>query len=204
MDTIKEWINQLKDMDMEHLQRTLESYSAFGPLPGILLPLVEAFLPFLPLFLFIAVNANVYGLWLGFLYSWIGVSVGSVLVFWIARKLGRRFGIWLQKRFPGTTKFFHWIERRGFTPIFLLACFPFSPSVLINIASGLSTVRFNTFLIAILLGKAVMIFSISLLSFDITELARQPWRAVVAIAVIFVMWVGGKRLEARYHVGTKP
>jgi uncharacterized membrane protein YdjX (TVP38/TMEM64 family) len=200
MSSVQEWINELKNMDTAHVQHTLESYSAFGPLPGILLCLVEAFLPILPLILFIAVNANVYGLWLGFFYSWFGVSAGSIIVFWIARKLGGRFGRWLERRLPRTARFFHWIERKGFTPIFLLACFPFSPSVLVNIASGLSTVRFNTFLIAVLIGKAVMIFTISLLSFDITELARQPWRVFVAVAVIFVMWLGGKRLESRYHI----
>lgn len=199
MNQIQEWLRELKNLDMEHVQRTLESYSAFGPLPGIALPLIEAFLPILPLILFVAVNANVYGLWLGFLYSWIGVSAGSILVFWIARKVGKRFGAWMQRRFPGSKKFFHWIEDKGFTPIFLLACFPFSPSVLINIAAGLSTVPFNTFLIAVLLGKAVMIFTVCLVSFDITSLLDEPWRAVVAILVLVVMWFGGKRLEARYH-----
>lgn len=185
-------------MDSAQLQQTIESYSAYGPLPGIALPLIEAFLPILPLVLFVAANANVYGLWLGILYSWIGVSAGSMLVFWIARKLGGRFGTWLQRRVPASTRFFQWIERKGFTPIFLLACFPFSPSFLINLASGLSTVRFQTFMLAIMLGKAVMIISLSLLSFDITDIMHEPWRIAVAVSVIAMFWFGGKKLEARY------
>jgi uncharacterized membrane protein YdjX (TVP38/TMEM64 family) len=197
-DSIQAWIQELQQMDSGQLQQTIESYSAYGPLPGIALPLIEAFLPILPLVLFVAANANVYGLWLGILYSWIGVSAGSMLVFWIARKLGGRFGIWLQRRVPASSRFFQWIERKGFTPIFLLACFPFSPSFLINLASGLSTVRFQTFMLAIMLGKAVMIISLSLLSFDITDIANEPWRIVVAVLVIVVLWFGGKRLEARY------
>ncbi|CAM4423627.1 TVP38/TMEM64 family protein [Paenibacillus tarimensis] len=201
MIDIQQWLQELKQLDKEQLQQTIESYSAFGPLPGLLLPLLEAFMPFLPLLLFVAVNANVYGLWLGFLLSWAGVSAGSILMFLLARKVGGRFGSWLQKRYPATSRFFHWIERKGFTPIFLLACFPFSPSFLINLASGLSTVKFQTFMIAILMGKAVMVFSISLLSFDITDLASEPWRIVVALATIAIMWFGGKRLEARYQSG---
>ncbi|PZD93161.1 TVP38/TMEM64 family protein [Paenibacillus sambharensis] len=199
MIDIQQWLQELKQLDKEQLQQTIESYSAFGPLPGLLLPLLEAFLPFLPLLLFVAVNANVYGLWLGFLLSWGGVSAGSILMFLLARKVGGRFGSWLQKRYPATSRFFHWIERKGFTPIFLLACFPFSPSFLINLAAGLSTVKFHTFMIAILMGKAVMVFSISLLSFDITDLASEPWRIVIALATIAIMWFGGKRLEARYQ-----
>ena len=197
-DAIADWFNELRQMDEEQLKRTIEGYAAYGPLPGILLPFLEAFLAFLPLFVFIAVNANVYGLWLGILYSWIGVILGSFSVFWIARLIGRRPGIWLQRRFPKTRRFFRWIERRGFTPIFLLACFPFAPSFFINLAAGLSTIRFGTFALAILLGKAVMIFSVSFLSFDFMQLAKQPWRIVTAVVVIAAMWYGGRKLEARY------
>jgi uncharacterized membrane protein YdjX (TVP38/TMEM64 family) len=48
------------------------------------------------------------------------------------------------------------------------------------------------------MGKAVMIFSVSFLSFDITQLAHQPWRIVTAVVVIAAMWFGGKKLESRY------
>ena len=101
-ESLQNWLAELQRMDSEQLQRTIESYSAYGPLPGILLPLIEAFLPILPLVLFVAANANVYGLGLGILYSWVGVTAGSLLVFWIARKIGGRFGIWLQRRFPAS------------------------------------------------------------------------------------------------------
>ncbi|GGG23577.1 TVP38/TMEM64 family protein [Paenibacillus abyssi] len=199
MSQLQEWIREIRQIDPDQLQQTLESYSSWGPLPGIIAPMVESLLPFLPLFLIIAANANIYGLGLGILYSWIGVSAGCVLVFWLSRKLGGRFGLWLQRRFPSSSRFFRWIERRGFTPIFLLACFPFTPSSLINIAAGLSTVPFRTFTIAILLGKAVMIASISLLSFDITDLISEPWRIAVAAIVLIMMWLIGKRLEIRFQ-----
>ncbi|CAH1217794.1 hypothetical protein PAECIP111893_04309 [Paenibacillus plantiphilus] len=200
MSQIQEWIHNLKEMDLKDLQSTLESYSAFGPLPGILLPLIESFLPILPLLVFVAANANIYGLWLGSLFSWIGVAGGALLVFLLARKLGGRFGPWVQQRFPRSKVFFNWIEHKGFTPIFLLACFPFSPSSLINIVSGLGKVPFHTFAVAVLLGKAVMIFSVSLLSFDIANFAQEPWRIVITIVLIVGMWFGGKRIEKRYEM----
>ncbi|RXZ81453.1 TVP38/TMEM64 family protein [Paenibacillaceae bacterium] len=199
MSKFQEWIHELRQVDPEQLQLMLQSYSAWGPLPGIVAPVLEAFLPFLPLLLIVAANTNIYGLGFGFLYSWIGVSVGSILIFIITRKVGRRFGTWLQRRFPGTSRFFRWIERRGFTPIFLFSCFPFSPSVLINIASGLSSVPLRTFTMAVLLGKAVMIASVSLISFDITHILQAPWRIAVAALVLLLMWFVGKRLELRYQ-----
>ena len=70
---------------------------AAGSHPGILLPFIEAFLPFLPLIVLVMGNSATYGLWWGFLLSWIGVCLGSVTVFWIVRKLGGKLGLLIQK-----------------------------------------------------------------------------------------------------------
>lgn len=203
---MNEWIvffqdklSRIQQLTPEQLQHKLESYSAFGPLPGIIAPFLESLLPFLPLLLLIAVNANIYGLGLGILYSWVGVCCGCILVFWLARRLGGHFRGWLQRKFPASARFFNWIEKRGFTPIFLLACFPFSPSVLINIAAGLTTVPMRVFVTAILMGKGVMITTVSLLSFDIASIADAPWRIVIAAGALLVMWLLGKRLELRFQ-----
>ncbi|WP_219835219.1 TVP38/TMEM64 family protein [Paenibacillus sp. R14(2021)] len=200
MTIFETWMRQLKNMDLAHLQRTLESYSAYGPLPGILLPLAEAFIPVLPLLVFVAANANIYGLWLGSLYSWLGVCSGSLLLFWLSRRLGGHFSGWLRHKFKRADKLLGYIEHKGFTPIFLFACFPFSPSALINVISGLSSIPFRSFVLAILLGKAVMIFMVSLLSFNIGDLLQEPWRIAAALALLVVMWFGGKKLEARYQL----
>ncbi|WP_214626170.1 TVP38/TMEM64 family protein [Paenibacillus agaridevorans] len=200
MSTWQDWLNHLKNMDIDSIQRTLESYSQFGPLPGLLLPFIESFLPFLPLILIIAANANIYGLGFGFLFSWIGVTAGALCVFLICRTLGKNVKDKLMRRFPKSERFFNWIERKGFTPLFLLACFPFTPSVIITVISGLSKVPFHTFLLATLMGKAVMIFCISIISFDIANLVEEPWRIFVSITAVLVMWFGGKSLESRYQV----
>ncbi|EFM10360.1 hypothetical protein PaecuDRAFT_2796 [Paenibacillus curdlanolyticus YK9] len=200
MSQWQDWIHHLKTLDLQHIERTLQSYSAYGPLPGLLMPVLEALVPALPLVVIVAANANIYGLWYGFLLSWIGVTLGASIVFWLARTLGSRLGAWFQRRFPKTQKFFHWIERKGFTPLFLFACFPFTPSALINVVAGFSALPFRTFLVATLLGKAVMIFSISLVSADISNFTREPWRIIVLVSVLLVMWFGGKKLETRYQV----
>lgn len=194
----QEWVSYAKSMNLEEIKRLLEQYSELGPLPGILLPFLEALLPILPLVVFVVANASAYGMWLGFLYSWIGVCAGSLVVFMIARKLGYRYGDRIRRRFPKSEKFFGWVENKGFTPIFLLACFPFTPSVLVNITSGLSKIPLHTFLTAVLLGKGVMIFTLSFLGHDLQAMADQPWRIILAIIVLFLMWLGGRKLEARF------
>ena len=44
-----------------------QHYRALGPLIGILLPFIESFLPFLPLFVFVFANASAFGLGYGIL-----------------------------------------------------------------------------------------------------------------------------------------
>ncbi|WP_372662637.1 TVP38/TMEM64 family protein [Cohnella sp.] len=194
----QDWIAYAKSMNLEEIKKLLERYSDLGPLPGILLPFLEALLPILPLVVFVVANASAYGMWAGFLYSWIGVCTGSLLVFMLARQLGYRYGDLIRRRFPKSERFFRWIENKGFTPIFLLACFPFSPSALVNIASGLSKIPLHTFMTAMLLGKGVMIFTLSFLGHDLQAMADQPWRIVIAVVVLFLMWLGGRKLEARF------
>jgi len=188
----------LKNVKVEDIQTLLDRYSELGPLPGILLPFLEALLPFLPLVVFVIANASAYGLWAGFLYSWMGVCLGAIVVFLLARWVGRRYGDRIRRRYPRTERFFTWMERKGFTPIFLLSCFPFSPSVLVNVSAGVSLMPLHSFLTAIVLGKAVMIFTLSFLGSDLQAMIEQPWRLLAAAAALAAMWYGGKKLEARF------
>lgn len=198
-----EWFQNIwmimKDIDIAQVESWLQQYSNLGPLPGILFPFIEAFLPVLPLIVFVMGNAAAYGLWLGFLYSWIGVCAGAILVFWIVRLFGKRLSMYIQKRMPGSQKFFHWIEKKGFTPMFLLFCFPFTPSSLVTVAAAISTVEFSTFIVAVLTGKSVMIFMMAFIGHDWQGFVQQPWRILIVILVFVLLWLAGKKLEKRYH-----
>src|SRR5690625_4844700 len=103
----------------------LDTYESFGPLQGILLPFIEAFLPFLPLFVFVMAYSVAYGLMEGFLYSWLGSSFGSIAVFLIIRQFGDRKIMLKIKRNRQVIRVTSWVERHGFGPLFLLLCFPF-------------------------------------------------------------------------------
>lgn len=197
---LQQIITYIKELDLAQIEALLERYSELGPLPGILLPLLEALLPFLPLIVFLFANASAYGMWLGFLYSWIGVCAGAMIVFLLARSAGRKYGARIRRRFPQSERFFTWMERKGFTPIFLLSCFPFTPSVFVNISAGLSNMPLHSFMTAIMMGKSVMIFLLSFVGADLTDMIRQPWRIGVAVLVLAAMWYGGRWLEKRYHL----
>lgn len=181
----------------------INEYRSFGPLPGILLPMLEAFLPFLPLVIFVMANANAFGLWLGFLLSWIGACAGAVLVFLFFRKYGQRRILQFLHRHPKVEKLMNWIDQHGFGPIFLLLCFPFTPSALVNIVAGLSNVSIAQYMLAVFTGKMVMIFTISFVGYDLNALIKQPVRTIVVTLVIFILWYVGKRIEVRLNKSIK-
>ncbi|GAC41180.1 TVP38/TMEM64 family protein [Paenibacillus popilliae] len=199
-----EWLehtyHNLSQLDREQIQALLEKYSSHGPVPGIALPMVEALLPFLPLFIIVAGNASAYGLWLGFIYSWLGTVAGALLIFLSARRFGGKFSIYLSAKYPKAEHFFSWIERKGFSPLFLLYCFPFTPSFFVNIASGASNVPKRIFVAAVVLGKGVMVFMMSFVGHDWQSFISHPWRLLVAVAGLFLLWYLGKKLEKHYQI----
>lgn len=184
---------------LEQLMEVFETYRSFGPFFAILLPLLEAFFPFLPLVVFIVANVNSFGLWMGFLLSWIGACSGAIIVFIIMRKLGKWKWIQRIKEKKGMRRLLTWIERRGFSPLFLILCFPFTPSAAINVVAGLSRISFWQFILAVLAGKLVMIFMVSFIGQDLRALITQPTRAAIAGVVIFLLWLVGKQVEKRLN-----
>src|SRR5690625_7524118 len=117
-------LNNWKDIEYDQLEafimELLNDYEKLSPLPCILLPFIEAFLPFLPLFVFVFANAAAYGLLKGFLLSWAGSTLGSILVFIIIRKLGNRKVFMKIRDNKQVTKVTTWLTRHGIGPLFLL------------------------------------------------------------------------------------
>ncbi|WP_249870148.1 TVP38/TMEM64 family protein [Oceanobacillus saliphilus] len=196
--TFFNWRTILEEEGMEEfIQQLLNKYEGLGPLPGILLPFIEAFLPFLPLIVFVLANAAAYGLLEGFLFSWIGASSGAIVVFLVIRKLGNTKMLKKVQGNKQVKRITVWVERHGFGPLFLLLCFPFSPSAIINVVAGLSRVNTYQFILAVLLGKTVMIFSIAYIGSSIMEFAKSPLKTILVGVGIVLFWMLGKFLEKR-------
>ncbi|MFJ5769182.1 TVP38/TMEM64 family protein [Psychrobacillus sp. NPDC093180] len=179
------------------LTNLTQDYRALGPIIGILLPFLEAFLPFLPLIVFIVANVTAYGLLFGFLISWAGSVIGAYTVFLVIRKYGRARVLGFITRHEKIQKLILWVERNGFGPLFLLICFPFTPSALVNIVAGLSNMKKKTYLWTVTLGKLIMIFIVSFIGSDIKELITQPVRTAIVVIIIGILWFVGKRVEKR-------
>lgn len=163
----------------------LKQFAALGPIAGILLIMIEAFIPILPLSVFVAVNVLAYGFWLGYLYSWIGNVLGSLIVFHLIKKFST---VKVQKKIQSSKKVkntFLWIKRHGFLPIFILLTFPFTPSFLICGLSALAGISYKTFTYSIIFGKLIMILSLSFIGYNLSEFVKHPIKSLVLISITF-------------------
>lgn len=190
---MQEWLS------VDKVTELAEHYKAFGPFIGFLLPFIESFLPFLPLFVFVIANITAYGLWLGFILSWGGTVVGSYVVFLIVRKYGQSRMLNFLTKHKKVKKLILWVESNGFGPLFLFICFPFTPSALVNLVAGLSNMKKTYYLMILIAGKFVMVFMISFVGYDLKALFTQPIRSAIVGVVILLMWLAGKYFERRLN-----
>ncbi|TCP29816.1 putative membrane protein YdjX (TVP38/TMEM64 family) [Scopulibacillus darangshiensis] len=184
---------------LKNIEDILHHYRGMGMFLGILLPLLEAFIPILPLILFVVANAAAYGFILGFLLSWIGTCSGSFIVFIFCRKVVQRpLRRWIDKK-KKLRSMLMWVERGGFGPVFLVLSIPFTPSSVINVVCGLSNMNARLFYLAVLLGKMVMIGIVTFIGTDWQTLIAKPTRMIIVLVFIVALWIIGKVVEKRMN-----
>ncbi|HKL10872.1 MAG TPA: TVP38/TMEM64 family protein [Clostridia bacterium] len=183
----------------ENLVAAIEYLRGFGFVLGIGLVSIEAFLPFLPLVLFVTVNVFVFGFVWGYVYSWIGTSAGTILVFLLLRNFGNHglFNkIYANDKTAGRLVK---IRERGFAPFFLLYCFPFTPSFLVSFIAALSDLSTERFVAATLAGKLVMIFFLSIIGYNFKAIYDNPVRSILLITLMLLIGYVSKLILERYE-----
>jgi uncharacterized membrane protein YdjX (TVP38/TMEM64 family) len=186
-------INYFKTLNTEDL---IQLVKAGGPIIGIILPVIEAFIPILPLVLFVTINVNVFGVVLGYLYSWIGNCLGSFLLFFILKKIGgKKIEEKISKsKYSGAL---NKIKSRNSSILFLFYCFPFTPSFLISGASALSNMSIKDFLTSLIPGKFIMLISLALIGMNIGAFFEKPLRSVLFLIMILLINYAIKHIAER-------
>ncbi len=183
----------------ERLLELIEQFAQYGPFAGILLTMIEAFFPPLPLVVFVTINIFAYGFWPGYIYSFIGTFTGSWLMFMIIRRFGKSHFANLIHKNRRFENILHWIKGKGFMPIFILLTFPFTPSIVVCGLSGLADVRSEEYAIALFLGKLVMVFSLSFIGYNVQSFVTQPIKSILFILATLSISFIGKRFVIWYE-----
>ncbi len=188
----------LKYISQENLNLIIDFIDKYGIIAGILLPIIETFFPFLPLVFFVTINILIFGFFEGYLYSYLGNIIGSLLLFLLIRYIRR-------KKFKDSarkdSKFYniqHKLKKNDFSFLFVLFCFPFTPSFLVTGIAAISDFKLNHFIISLFLGKLIMVFSLSYIGYNITSFFETPVKSIFLIVVIITINFVGKNLMEKY------
>lgn len=120
------------------LRTYLASYGSMGPVILVLIQALQVVLPVLPGFLGCIVGAAMFGAAGGFWINYIGISAGSLIAYWLAR----RFGADLVREMVPVEKYERWItwvnSSKSYTVmLFLAILLPLAPAS--AAASGIVT-----------------------------------------------------------------
>jgi len=105
------------------------------------------FLP-IPLAVPAVVGALVFGPLLSFIYMSIGTVIGSLIVFTIGKKFGKRIVVWMIGK-EKTEKYSALINKKGKLAFIFMMIFPFFPDDILCLVAGLSNMSYKFFLFVI-------------------------------------------------------
>ena len=151
---------------VDSLQTFIWKFGYTGMLVFILIQIVQVIIPILPGGVSCLGGVIFFGPWLGFLYNYIGICIGSIAVFGISKTIGRPV---LYKMFSEKMieKYDGWTQKDGkFLKLFALAIFfPVAPDDFLCYLAGTTKMTWKQFTAVIVLGKP---FSIALYSLGLT------------------------------------
>lgn len=184
---------------MEQILYSLSDYKVLAIIAGFIIVSVETFIPVLPLVVIVVANVFILGMWLGFFVSWVGSSIASILLYFLANKFSKHNIFKKYNESEKVNKIITWIRKQGFTSMFVSYSCPFIPDFLITIASGLVQLDFKNFASGMIFGKFVMFLLISYVGEDVSSFLSSPIKIIVFSISIAISWIIGNKVNNRIH-----
>jgi uncharacterized membrane protein YdjX (TVP38/TMEM64 family) len=142
-----------------------------------------------PQFVLIAAAVVAFGPTLGFLYSWLGTEVSSLVGFW----LGRRFGARLLRDYggKGVRQFTDLVGRNGFFASLIVRLVPSAPFIVINMAAGVTPMRWWAFAAGTAIGivpkiAATAFFGHTVVSAMSGHAKGGSWLGLIGVVVVWL------------------
>lgn len=128
---------------VEKIQALVKKGGIFSCVLFMLLQFLQTTVLQLPAILVTMAGAVMFGKWQAFLLSFVSVMLGSIVMFFVGRKAGRKFLGWM----IGKEKTEIWISRLddGKYLFFLMMVFPLFPDDLLCVVAGLTDMSFSFF-----------------------------------------------------------
>lgn len=169
----------------EKVEEWTAQFGVYGPLVIIGIIILETVIAPIPGTIVPIVIGALYGVWPGILYAWVGNIIGSIIAFWIARKLGRP----VVKKIISEEKidkYDSYLQNRKIM-IWVAYFIPLLPLDTISFVIGLSKISFKFYLAVISIGMAGNLLLLTL--FGERLISATGWEKAmwVAITILFLV-----------------
>lgn len=172
----------------------------YGVLFGFFIIVLESILPFLPLCVFIALNISSFGVLLGFFISYVATIVGCLLSYFFFKYLvGNRLDKWKNNN-KKLKKVIIGINKIDFSKLVVLVSLPFAPAFLINIACGITNVKFKKFLISLLIGKLVIVYFWGFVGKSLIDSITDVNAVITVCVLLIIAFIVSKIVVKKYDI----
>lgn len=148
----------------EKMQLLLKKSGYFAPVIFVIIQIVQVVIPIIPGGISQGVGVLIFGPWWGFVYNYVGIVLGSIIAFLIARKYGMPL---INKMFKKelVDKYIGWLNKgKKFEAFFALAIFlPVAPDDFLCYFAGVTNISVKKFVAIIILLKPFTISAYSLI-----------------------------------------
>jgi uncharacterized membrane protein YdjX (TVP38/TMEM64 family) len=152
-----------------------------------------------PQWMLITGTVLAFGVWEGGVLSWVGSLTAAMLGFGIGNAVGaerlRRIDAKLVRKLSAA------VRKNGFMTSLVVRLVPTGPAILVNLAAGVSRMKFRHFVAGTALGIIPKIIVICLISQGLISSLSGNLMAIffagLAGVAILLSWLARKRLEAR-------
>lgn len=147
---------------VEALRVGIDSLGMYGIIIFILIQIVQVVIPIIPSLVVSIAGVIIYGPIFGFIYNYIGICIGSLIVFALAKSYGIKL---LEKMFSQRLleKYGKWTRGSKFTLFFAgaIAC-PGMPDDFLCYLAGTSKIKTAHYMMIIFIGRATTLLGYSL------------------------------------------
>lgn len=149
--------------DLNALRGLVGDSIILGPIIFILIQILQVVIPIIPGGISTVAGVLIFGPYAGFIYNYVGICIGSIIIFLLGRKYGKPFILSMisDKTYD---KYIGWLENQSrFEKLFALAIFlPVAPDDALCLMAGLTNISVKKYTLIILIAKPLSIFLYSM------------------------------------------
>ena len=149
--------------DLNSLRGLVGDSIILGPIIFILIQILQVIIPIIPVGISTAAGVLIFGPYAGFIYNYVGICIGSIIIFLLGRRYGKPFILSMVSD-KTYNKYVGWLDNQNrFEKLFALAIFlPVAPDDALCLMAGLTNISVKKYTWIILLAKPLSIFLYSM------------------------------------------